>query len=390
MKKRHYKKTINLDNCNLLRNLQVKISEELLFLEKRIKKEFEKIELFYSKFLEDEDFIKNLTVVFHLKSMMTKAGDFDIANSKTGKPTINIYDSADRFSYGSSDTTLAHEFAHFVAWKLGSLSGYGDISNIKGSVENKLTQKYLDYLEIKTISNPSSDYLTRPPELYARYLEQFYKYCFYNYDVNITTKNNKKSSLYARREDFENGLLETIRNYLDYFHIHSTYKDNSVVFEGNLYSSDKKVFLKYLDQDNSNKFVVPDFVEVIDKNAFADCQTLSVVTIGKSVKEIGKFAFHNCKSLKLIYGGQNVKALFNGAFADCSSLSEIRSFDNLEIIGSMTFIKCKLLTNIGMAKNLKYIGMMAFTNCISFEPRKMKENVLYIAESAFRMCKKVI
>ena len=373
MKKRHYKKAIVLDNCVLLRELQVKIPEEFLCLEDKIKNEFWCIEQFFSKFLQIGDFIKDLTVIFHLKTLMTKVGDFDCCSSRTEKPVINIYGAVEKFEYGSSDATLAHEFAHFVDWKLGKLSGFGNISERKGSIENELAKKLLSYQEVKPTGSPfggsSTIELSSPPELFARYLEQYYKYCFKKYEE---PKRPVKNCLYVRREDFEQGLIGPVSKYLNFFQ--SPFQDEeAVIFEGNLYSADKKVLLKYQNPDNSSAFVVPDFVEIIGNHAFAECKTLVSVTIGSGVKEIGSFAFHHCESLIRICGGQNVKMISQSAFSWCSSLKEIKGFNNLEIVSSMAFGGCSSLTSLESFYNLKYIGMMCFAKCKFLELESFAE-----------------
>ena len=60
---------------------------------------------------------------------MIKSGDFNCCEARTSKPVINIYDTVEMISYNSMDGVLAHEFAHFIAWRLNNLEGnyyYGE------------------------------------------------------------------------------------------------------------------------------------------------------------------------------------------------------------------------------------------------------------------------
>ena len=76
--KHHYRKSLVLDNCELLKGLDVKLPEELFYFGDRLKAVFKTLEEFYAKFFYIEDFVKNLTVVFYLQGRMTKAGDFEL------------------------------------------------------------------------------------------------------------------------------------------------------------------------------------------------------------------------------------------------------------------------------------------------------------------------
>ena len=220
---RHYKKDVKLDNCKLLKDLRVRVPEEYLHLSGRIRELFADIEKFYAKFLKIEDFTKDLTVEFHLKGPMTQAGSFVCCHCRTGKPVINIYSIDWAFKFNGVAGTLAHEFAHFMAWRLGRLQGlFGDISRRRGTVENGLALKFGSYNELKPGGMPfggiTGDSLMEPDELFARYLEQYYNYCFLPApDPEQLKKMEKhKNCSYVRRSDFEKGLLGPISEYLDF------------------------------------------------------------------------------------------------------------------------------------------------------------------------------
>ncbi|MBP5452826.1 MAG: leucine-rich repeat domain-containing protein [Treponema sp.] len=392
-KKRHISKTIKLDNCALLQDLEVRVPEEILYLEGKLKAVLKDIEAFYARFFGMEGFIKDLTVKFHLKNLLSKDGDFNCCDARTEKPVINIFNTVDKVCNGIIDEVIAHEFAHFIAWKLAKLEGYScDISERKGTVEKGLALKYLSLQEVKPSGfpsgGPSAYSLNQPCELFARYVEQYYKYCFHHEEATRIKKRKVKNSLYIRNEDFEKDLLEPIRDYIGYTYQPSNQKDEPVMYEGNLYSSDKKTLLKYMNQKNSDEFVVPDFVEVIGKEAFANCTSIVSIHIGTGVKEIETMAFAYCSSLKLVSGGENVRFISSSVFLQCTALEEINGFDNLEIIGSMGFIKCSLLKKYPEMKKLKYIGSLAFFNDRLIVPEDFTEKVSYIGTHAFSTTKK--
>lgn len=95
------------------------------------------------------------------------------------------------------------------------------------------------------------------------------------------------------------------------------------LFEGNLYTSDRKRLIAYL--SNSDCFTVPDSVNCISERAFQNCATLRSVTIPNSVTSIGDFAFDNCSSLQSVNIPDSVNSI--GEYNQ-----EIKGETNVEII----------------------------------------------------------
>lgn len=65
--------------------------------------------------------------------------------------------------------------------------------------------------------------------------------------------------------------------------------------------------------------VIPDSVEQIEDEAFADCTNLKSIILGKGVKSIGRLAFYRCVSLERIdiLSSQNSITIHKDAFKDC-------------------------------------------------------------------------
>lgn len=70
--------------------------------------------------------------------------------------------------------------------------------------------------------------------------------------------------------------------------------------DGNLYSKDKKVLVKYALGKNMTFFRIPDGVTTIDDLAFYNCQKLTEVVIPSSVTKIRACAFTDCSNLKKV------------------------------------------------------------------------------------------
>lgn len=79
--------------------------------------------------------------------------------------------------------------------------------------------------------------------------------------------------------------------------------------EGVLFSKDKKQLIIYPAAKSDSQYGVPDEVEVIKKNAFANNSYLESVKIGKRVTEIEESAFRDCKYLNIIEIPENVMTI---------------------------------------------------------------------------------
>ena len=69
---------------------------------------------------------------------------------------------------------------------------------------------------------------------------------------------------------------------------------------------------------------IPDSVEVIGEGAFAECDGLNELRLGRGIKKIEKDAFLLCSSLKSVAIPDSVEVVGERAFAWCSGLTELR------------------------------------------------------------------
>ena len=81
-----------------------------------------------------------------------------------------------------------------------------------------------------------------------------------------------------------------------------------------LYSKDKKKLLRLVDHSVEKYEVVPE-TEVIEKNAFNKCETITQVTLSENCKTIKDAAFCYCSNLKTVIGIERVNKMGKDAFS---------------------------------------------------------------------------
>ncbi len=164
--------------------------------------------------------------------------------------------------------------------------------------------------------------------------------------------------------------------------------------------------LKYYPEKSETDVVIPDYVQVIGKQAFARCKNLhsviipeSVVEIEKgaflwcsdllyidipdSVEKIGYEAFHCCLILERVKLPRALKFLGDYAFSECGMLHEIVIPDGVTKIENFAFYVCTSLAHVKLPKDLTEIGKMAFSGCLSLRSIEIPEGVTFIGEGAF-------
>jgi hypothetical protein len=135
------------------------------------------------------------------------------------------------------------------------------------------------------------------------------------------------------------------------------------IFEGNLYTSDRRKLISYLSKGEN--FIIPDSVTSIGDGAFDDCSSLQSVTIPDSVTSIGNNAFGGCSSLQSVTIPDSVTSIGVCAFFDCSSLHSVTIPDSVTSIGDFAFYGCSSLQSVTVPDSVTNIGDSAFLNCES-------------------------
>lgn len=156
------------------------------------------------------------------------------------------------------------------------------------------------------------------------------------------------------------------------------------------------------DTEATGEVVIPEKlgecpVTAISLYSFAECESITGVTIPDSVKTIGHYAFSDCTALADIKIGSGVESIGSNAFANCTSLEKVEvSADNAVYTSDETGVlynkeKTELLlypaanaaTIYTVAENVKTIADNTFTASKNVKTIVMGDNVTAIGANAF-------
>ena len=131
---------------------------------------------------------------------------------------------------------------------------------------------------------------------------------------------------------------------------------------------DSAVTITGCDKKASGELTFPATIEgksvtSIGDKAFAECTSLTSITIPDGVASIGRYAFFDCTSLTSITIPDSVTSIGDGVFVSCTSLTSIMIPDSVTSIGVRAFVSCESLTSITIPAGVTSIGEEAFSWC---------------------------
>lgn len=132
-------------------------------------------------------------------------------------------------------------------------------------------------------------------------------------------------------------------------------------------------------------YVIPDGIQKVCKNAFANLRRLKKVVLPSSVKTIEKGAFRDCWNLVQINIPSGITKIDDEVFCGCDSLQSILLPQGLMTIGKSAFEGCSELDNVEMPVTVTHLGIAAFKGCGLNNiviPRGVKE----LSNSVFEEC----
>lgn len=135
------------------------------------------------------------------------------------------------------------------------------------------------------------------------------------------------------------------------------YYDTSNWEDGVLYIGNHLIGAEY---NISGNYSVREGTKTIADGAFANCSSLTSITIPDSVTSIGSQAFYYCDGLTSITIPDSVTTIGGGAFSCCEGLTSIVIPDSVTSIGIQAFYDCDSLETVyyrGSEKEWNEIGI---------------------------------
>ena len=160
----------------------------------------------------------------------------------------------------------------------------------------------------------------------------------------------------------------------------------NVTKDGKTYRVTSIGWKAFADCATLTKVSIPNSVTSIEESAFYNCISLASVAIPNSVDSIKASAFADCTALKAITLGNKVKYIGANAFEHCTSLASIAIPNSVDCSENYAFADCTNLTSITIGSGVKYIGGYAF-NGTGLTSITIPDNVDSIGSRAFADCK---
>lgn len=135
---------------------------------------------------------------------------------------------------------------------------------------------------------------------------------------------------------------------------------------------------------------MPSSVEVIEIEAFSECEKLESIKISPNVKVIPFECFANCTNLRTVVMPDSVIKIDELAFLGCEYLDNVVLSKNLEFIGDYAFSRCDRLESIVLPDKLRIIGHEAFAYCKNLRTILLPKSVRHIEVMELWPLKKII
>lgn len=156
-----------------------------------------------------------------------------------------------------------------------------------------------------------------------------------------------------------------------------------------------KELIKFLNNKSLTEIVVPAYVEEdmvvsIGNNVFKDMNTLTNITLPKTLVSIGNSAFANCGNLSFINIPNTVTFIDDSAFYNCTSLTSITIPGSVATIEDGLCEGCSGLTSVIMEEGITAIRTRAFQDCTSLKYVSIPDGVLTMGTNVFYNDKNIV
>ncbi len=127
-------------------------------------------------------------------------------------------------------------------------------------------------------------------------------------------------------------------------------------------------------------------VDYIGAYFFANCDTLTSITLPDTLVEIGAGAFMGCENLTSINLPEGLTTIGADAFYACESLTSLDLPESVTTIGAGAFSDCKGLTGMELPEGVTAIKEYTFSGCEKLAAISLPDNVTSVSANAFQDC----
>ena len=207
--------------------------------------------------------------------------------------------------------------------------------------------------------------------------EELYKY------IEINIEQAKKDGTYPNVNLNKIDVSELEDDELEGLFSDDIYMINPDISNWNIKSIPNNFFNN---NEQIEKFTIPNSVTSIGNRAFWDCSKLTSVTIPNSITSIGDWTFAWCSGLESITIPNSVTSIGSSVFYNCSGLESITIPNSVTSIGSSVFYNCSKLTSVTIPNSITSIGAGTFWGCSCLTSVNIPNSVMSIGLAAFYDC----
>ena len=135
--------------------------------------------------------------------------------------------------------------------------------------------------------------------------------------------------------------------------------------------------------DELKEVVFEDGIKTIPTGFCANNSSIETVKIPESVTSIGEFAFYKCKKLKETYFPKSLEKLGKSAYSGCSEIKEVIVPDTVTEMGESEFSNCISLEKAKLSNQVTSIPNSTFAGCIALKEAVVPDVVTYIGNDSF-------
>lgn len=166
---------------------------------------------------------------------------------------------------------------------------------------------------------------------------------------------------------------------------------NYKAVDGILYTKDGTALIRFPSKKKERSFTVPVGVKIIENNAFQNCQSIKSIIFPTGLKIIGDYAFQWCSgpfsSLDNIMLPNSLKTIGKNAFEHCMYLKSITLPASVENIGNNIFEYCMNLKTVVFLDGITSISDYTFIYCMKLETVTIPDSMKSIGVGVFSGCK---